>query len=278
MKNKSLIVLMIFLSAFCCSCSKKEKTTEVIIEEFTTEELEYVSLEYAHIGDVVSFGNYEQNLDVEGKEEILWDVLDETDDSVLLISHYILDVCRFNDEYNVTWKNSNLRAWINNDFYNNGFSESEKKRILITKVDNSQTDEYRNGIDDYPSYRKKDDTDTDDRLFVLSLDEVKKYYGAHIIIDEYGYKHWFSNGIKSTFTPYAAQRLYDERVKRDEQTGYYKERKNPIKVDNTDQDWWMRTESGWNTHIIMADQEGYIGVSGVLTYGGVRPAMWVKKK
>lgn len=40
----------------------------------------------------------------------------------------------------------------------------------------------------------------------------------------------------------------------------------------------MRTESGWNTHIIMADQEGYIGVSGVLTYGGVRPAMWVKKK
>lgn len=113
---------------------------------------------------------------------------------------------------------------------------------------------------------------------MLSLGEAKKYYNAHIIIDEQGYKHWFSSDIKSTFTPYAAQRLYDRRVESDKQTGYDKERKKPIKVKNNDQDWWMRTEAGWETDVIIANYYGLICNSPVSLDFGVRPAMWVKKK
>ena len=110
------------------------------------------------------------------------------------------------------------------------------------------------------------------------MEEAKKYYGAHIITDEHGYNYWFSNDIKSTFTPYAAQRLYDRRVESDKQTGYDKERKKPIKVKNNDQDWWMRTEAGWETDVIIANYYGLICNSPVSLDFGVRPAMWVKKK
>ena len=154
MKNKYLVVLMIFLSLFCCACSKKENTTEVIIEEFTTEDLDYVSIEEAQVGDIVSFGHYEQNIEFAGKEEILWDVLDKKDDSILLISHYILDVSKYNDEYNLAWADSDLRCWLNYDFYNKAFSENEKNKILVTQVYNVQIDEYRKEMDDWPSYRK----------------------------------------------------------------------------------------------------------------------------
>ncbi|WP_420907917.1 DUF6273 domain-containing protein, partial [Eubacterium ramulus] len=36
------------------------------------------------------------------------------------------------DVSRVLWKDSTMRKWLNNDFYDNAFSENEKKNIVLS--------------------------------------------------------------------------------------------------------------------------------------------------
>ena len=51
-----------------------------------------------------------------------------------LLSDVILDKQAYNenDEY-ITWKESSLRAWLNDKFMNRAFSDEEKEKINITE-------------------------------------------------------------------------------------------------------------------------------------------------
>ena len=53
------------------------------------------------------------------------------------MSDVILDKQAYNenDEY-ITWKESSLRAWLNDKFMNRAFSDEEKEKINITEVVN----------------------------------------------------------------------------------------------------------------------------------------------
>ena len=64
--------------------------------------------------DTVVFGSYPQS-DITGdiKEPIEWIVLDRQEDKALLLSKYILDSAKFNDEINNLWETSSLRMWMN---------------------------------------------------------------------------------------------------------------------------------------------------------------------
>ena len=82
--------------------------------------------------DTITFGSYEQDGNLEnGPEPIEWLVLGVKDNRALLISKYILayrEMHSIRDEYN--WTTSELRQWLNEDFFYKAFKNSEKLRMV----------------------------------------------------------------------------------------------------------------------------------------------------
>lgn len=64
-----------------------------------------------------------------------------------------------------TWATCSLRKYLNSDFYNS-FTLPERKRILTTKV----------ASDENPDWGTDGGNDTEDKIYILSETEVKKYY------------------------------------------------------------------------------------------------------
>ena len=79
--------------------------------------------------DTISFGNY-------GDEKITWRVLNVNDDDAFIISEKVLDYKIYNDHKDAhsVWKESAVREWLNDEFYNNSFSDVEKNAIKNTNV------------------------------------------------------------------------------------------------------------------------------------------------
>ncbi len=95
------------------------------------------------VGDIFTFGHYEQDNDLfQSDEPVDWLVLevDEENHKALLISRYGLDAKLYNaTETNVTWETCTLRSWLNREFLNEAFSAEEQQAILTTAVDNSNS-------------------------------------------------------------------------------------------------------------------------------------------
>lgn len=94
------------------------------------------------IGYEFTYGSYEQDANTgNGKEPIDWIVvsIDKTNDTMTVLSKYCLDVEVYNEEMQETsWKNSHIREWLNEVFYVEAFTPTEKQMILETEVDNSR--------------------------------------------------------------------------------------------------------------------------------------------
>ena len=121
-------------------------------------------------GDVVTFGAYEQDDDTSnGKEAIEWIVLDVVDGKALLISKYALDCKKYNEtRTSVTWETCTLRTWLNGTFYNTAFGSAEKSKIVSTTLTNANN----------PSDGTNGGKNTNDKVFLLSIDEANRYFGS----------------------------------------------------------------------------------------------------
>ena len=119
---------------------------------------------------MVLFGSYEQdNITSNGAEAIPWYVLDKDGDELLLMSVYLLDAVPYHEEdTSITWDGCTLRQWMNNDFYNRAFDGKERQYILTSYLKN----------EDNPSFGTGGGNDTADKVFVLSLGEVERYFGV----------------------------------------------------------------------------------------------------
>ena len=116
------------------------------------------------IGNTVTFGSYK------GKP-IEWVVLDKADSKVMLFAKYnfMAERAYNNSQSNVSWEVSDLREWLNNEFLNEAFDESEILAIADTNVNNfEETDGYQN--------------DTVDKVYILSTADVRKY---RKVLDKY---------------------------------------------------------------------------------------------
>ena len=119
-------------------------------------------------GDHFTFGSYEQdNYEANGPEPIEWRVLEVNGGSALAVSEEALDARAYNSEWvNITWAECTLRGWLNGEFYDTAFNEEEKGRIALTEVENK----------DHPRYGTEGGEDTEDRIFLLSLEEAERYF------------------------------------------------------------------------------------------------------
>ena len=195
------------------------------------EELKQLLLRDVKVGNTVFFGKYEQDNDMSnGKENIEWFVLAKENHRALLISKYCLDYQRYHKEHlNTSWENCTLRHWLNNEFINTAFTENERAKIPTVIIN----------TDKKPS-------STQDKIFLLSITEVQKYFVSFL-------------------TPLC-------------KTTDYAKSKGIWTKYNTHNFWWLRSNGNDDYLAAFVDFNGTIHADGYfVSYdrGGVRPALWI---
>ena len=113
--------------------------------------------EAANVGETIYLGKYEQDNNVSnGKEVIEWCILARENNKILVISKYGIDCKPYDiNNTNATWETSTLRNWLNNDFWNKAFTDSEKSIILCSNIDSVQ-----------------------DNVFLISARDAENYFGS----------------------------------------------------------------------------------------------------
>ena len=120
------------------------------------------------VGDTFAFGTYEQDNNTgNGSEAIEWIVLEKEADRILVVSRYGLDCRRYHTSLTtVTWESSEIRQWLNEGFYSYAFTPEEQSRIDTTIV----------FADMNPRYNTNSGGDMEDKIFLLSIEEVIRYF------------------------------------------------------------------------------------------------------
>ena len=213
----------------------------------------FEALGRVNVNDIIKFGNYWQDAEGKVKSSIEWQVLDKTDNHILVISKYALDNKPYHEKReSVTWEACTLRKWLNEEFYNNAFSDEERKRIAVYKVPAHKNLEY--------------DTDpgnpTRDRIFLLSVVEANNYF------------HGDKERIGQP-TPYCTARLIEAYKKKFGEDEDYKMR---CKIFRKSPWWWLRSSGDISDRAALVLGAGSVCAYGInVDYGlvGVRPALWL---
>lgn len=129
-----------------------------------------VSGQTVKVGQTVTFGLYEQDNDAaNGAEPIEWIVLANDGESCTLISKYGLDAVSYNREWtSVTWETCTLRKWLNGEFLNTAFTPKEQMKLGTVTVTG----------DANPEYSTDPGNDTQDKVFLLSINEANKLFSS----------------------------------------------------------------------------------------------------
>ncbi len=121
-------------------------------------------IENVHVGDTFCFGSFPQDEDYH-LNPITWKVLEVQDGKAFVLSEKCLVV--IHDDLKMkkgTWADSALRKWLNTAFLESAFTKEEQSSIETTTVITPKNKKQH--IDGGP--------DTQDKLFLLSLDEVER--------------------------------------------------------------------------------------------------------
>lgn len=118
-------------------------------------------------------------------DPIEWDILSERDGKALIIANLLLDSQEYynnytNEEtlhngqtgYSNNYELSNIRKWLNDNFYNSAFNSLGKSLIVKTIVDNSSSSTTSNEN----AYACNN---TEDYMFLLSYKEATTHYHAN---------------------------------------------------------------------------------------------------
>ncbi len=155
--RKRLISILAVLSLLAALCTGAA---------FAADETENAS--NYEIGDIVTYGNYEQDgFYSNGEETIEWIVIArDRDNHALLLSRYCLDALPYNEDGgDVTWEDSSIRAWLNGEFLESAFGGDPNGFICTAEC---RTKDGRSGTDGGEN--------TTDRIFLLAVDEVTQYF------------------------------------------------------------------------------------------------------
>lgn len=262
---------------------KKDKNSE----EATVEQERGVNLGDIQVGEVVTFGEYEQDSNISnGKEPMQWDVIACEDGRYLLLSHYVIDYMAYddgraddtlaaNEEVSAsycTWADSTLRMWCNNTFYNESFSEAEKG--YICEVTNNTGDwidinDGKLGHSDV-GYEAGKGCVTQDKVFLLSVEEIRKYFAGDIQdrgIDSLNPSHIYIPRLLASPTYYAMdQGCYTDGIS-DIFTG--------VNLDENGYDQTYGEESLWNMYYYGNVHKDYTDFGYLTTYGFRSPGGYI---
>ncbi|MBR3307981.1 MAG: tetratricopeptide repeat protein [Lachnospiraceae bacterium] len=215
------------------------------------------------------FGHYEQDGDeANGPEPIEWEILEDRGDSVLLISRYILDRQPYNSELtDVTWESCSLRKWLNDDFMNAAFTPKEQGRIRTETLSNP----------DNAFWETEGGNDTADKLFCLSVEDIRKYYSFRSWNDE-GYCQALMTG--ATVNAVNNGVYVNTITQEDYNTLYAGLGYDESCIGQLCGWWWTRSRCGTDTACYVWGY-GYTGWINAINVNvddeGVRPALYIEK-
>jgi hypothetical protein len=181
----------------------------------------------AKAGDVIEFSGAN------------WLVLEVKDGKALLLKERLAGSVKFRitrlDDSPRTWEYSDLREYLNDEFYNERFTPAERERIVETTV----------VTEGNPENDRDGGNDTQDKIFVLSLEDVNTYF-----------------------------------PKEDDETrvAYH------LSPDGSEDDhgaaggWWLRTPGVVSSFVSLVNRKGSVSLDGIggINESGVRPAMWIE--
>ncbi len=226
------------------------------------------------VGDVVSFGSYEQDNNLSnGKEPILWKVLSVSNGKALLLSEYALDYLQYHNvgQYTVTWETCSLRAWLNNDFYNSAFDSNAQSKIVLTENVNesNQKSMYGTGAGG---------NNTLDRVFCLSQSDIKNYLSYNDW--KSGSMYGFCEDLIAPATEYAFSKgATNEVISESYYNSSLKNKHYSTEcIGKSGCIWWLRSPGNIQYRACYVDQYGKAGETICnydTSYYAVRPAMWV---
>ena len=274
---KKWYIMLAFAMLLLSGCGKQAESTEVITEESNTEEpepatteaLETVTLKDAEIGDIVQMGTYEQDGDAETEDPICWDVLDKDGDAVLLISHDVIAYQRFSDSRKcVIWEDSEIRTWLNQEFYAEAFDEEEQASIRETTLENLSTVGFAAHVDPSGDVQVRESRpDTKDKIFLLSWKEAEQYYGNRLTDAS------VLGRRPSRVVLQKRKAIFTDLIIEEPPAMYPYSRHLP---DGTERLPWMLRSTGMKDYnILVIGYEGKWDQDYPDSYNGVRPAMWV---
>ena len=186
-------------------------------------------MEDMKVGDIVKFGSF------------YWLVLEVNDNKVLLISKDVLEERRYHDGGTVTWADSEIRQYLNGQFLES-FTAAERNKIEETRIRNA----------DNPWYGTPGGRNTTDHIFLLSLDEVVRYFGDSGQLENPVNRFWLDDQFN------------DARIARS--TG------------GRASWWWLRSPGGIGRNAVIVSCDGALRIDGLHVYicfsvAGVRPVL-----
>lgn len=201
-------------------------------------------MEDIKMDSTLSFGGYN------------WRVLEIQDNMALLITEDIIEQRAYHDAYkDITWADCSLRKYLNGEFYDK-FSEADKSRIMPVLNKNL----------DNQWYGSKGGVDTKDSIFLLSVEEVCKYFGdsrSKLYNRGKNQRYWFERKDENN----------NKRIAR-------------FEGETWGSWWWLRSPGRVSVKAVYIHGDGNIGIQGnnILKgnisdgkcTGGVRPALWLK--
>jgi hypothetical protein len=211
-------ILIIALVLFLAACNNGEKT---------------------NVGDIMQFGEYD------------WRILDIQDGKALIITYNVIEnrvyhsnpIIFTNEQWIITWESSDLRAYLNDEFYNS-FNEDDKAKIVQTTNKNP----------DNQWLTTEGGNDTDDYIFLLSIDEAVKYFGDSGQLNN-----------RPDDASWIDDRYNDNRI--------------AFNADGEECLWWLRSPGNFNNEVAVIGVQGYLGIMGFSVDDndriGVRPVMWI---
>lgn len=261
MKKTGVLGFMILCLLSGCAQQSVESTEATTVAAVEAEALETVELKRAEVGDIVQMGTYEQDGDTETEDPIYWDVLDKDGDSILIISHDVIGYQRFSDSPNcVIWEDSQIRTWLNEEFYTNAFDKETQARIKESVLKNPSIAGYVTGADESIWESRGDTTD---RIFLLSWKEIEKYYGQKLPKAE-ALLCKPSEAVLQRYEEIKQQRIR-EKVPFGESA--------PDVTEGIS--WMLRSTGKSQNQISIIRGDGYYSQCMADYYQGVRPAMWI---
>ena len=236
-----IIIVVVLMYGLSYSSATNEREETKITNEIDTEIFLSKKIK---AGDELEFGRfYDLNSDDEiERVPIKWMVLDRLNEYALLITKDIIKTMPYNYLWSPTnWRDSNIRLWLNYDFYDIAFNDIEKMRIRKVITENVGN-HVQNVISEFQ---------TNDYVFLLSIEEAKRYFK-------------YSKDYRAVGTEYAKKEgLWISKY--ETSVGYSV--------------WWLRSPGRSMSSAAIVYAAGGIGYSGdgVATRGnGLRPCIWVE--
>jgi hypothetical protein len=214
-----------------------------------------------------------------------WRVLDVQDGKALLITEDIVDLRPYNEvtnaqrkllldegeysagDFATTWAECSLRAWLNKDFLES-LPDAMRKQVVETDVKN----------EDNLKTNTIGGADTQDKVFLLSIDEADEYFGsdpdrvARFEPKDAQVEEIAGRFAKSPIYAYYGSDFYDNAEKGASDI------KDELNKNDGAWLWWLRSPGGGGFKAARVNESGFVQQTGIdVCFGnnGVRPALWL---